>query len=66
MKLSKISRSDFRQRFDATKMNEKGVYPQAWQNNEGEKDYLTENFDDLKRFYSKAAQEGQAIVTYIT
>lgn len=64
--LSMISASDFRQRYDADKLNEKGVYPQAWEDNEDEKDYLADNFEDLKTFYSKAAEEGQAIVAYIT
>lgn len=63
--LSKISILEFRERYSADKLNDKGVYPQAWEDDEGEKDYLCEYFDNLKAFYAKAAQEGQAIVTYI-
>jgi hypothetical protein len=63
--LSKVSILDFRQKYNAGKMNEKGVYPQAWQDDEDEKDYLCDNFENLKAFYEKASQEGQAIITYI-
>jgi hypothetical protein len=64
--LVNISSDEFRNRYDPVKLKDKGIYPQSWEDDENEKDYLTNYFNDLKTFYSKAAKEGQAIVTYIT
>lgn len=64
--LSVISNSEFRQRYDADRLNGNGVYPQAWANNEDEVSYIADNFEDLKTFYATAAEEGHAIVTYIS
>lgn len=64
--LVNISNDEFRRRYDPEKLKDKGVYPQSWGEDEDEKEYLTNYFNDLKIFYSKAAKEGQAIVTFIT
>ena len=47
-------------------MNEKEVYPSGWQDIDDEKDYLADNFEKLKKFYSQAVQEKQAIITFLT
>jgi hypothetical protein len=64
--LTKISREEFRKNYDHVKMNKQGVYPQAWSDDEDERDYLANYFQDIKAFYAKAVQEGQAIITYIS
>lgn len=63
--LLKISSDDLRKKYDAEKLNENEIYPQAWSDDEGELNYLTENFEELKSFYSDADKGGQAIITYI-
>jgi hypothetical protein len=64
--LAKISRAEFRNKYDHSKMNDNEVYPSGWQDSDDEKDYLADNFEELKKFYSKAVQERQAIITFLT
>jgi hypothetical protein len=47
-------------------MNENGVYPQGWENEKEEEDYLIGYFEELKEFYATAADNGEAIISYIS
>jgi hypothetical protein len=52
--------------FDAAKMNELGIYPNYWEDNEDEVDYLMQHFDSLKAFYAEAAINGEAVISYLS
>jgi hypothetical protein len=64
--LSNISESDFISKYDAGQLNENNVYHESWENGEDDKEYLTTHFQQLKKFYSSAAREQEAIITYVT
>lgn len=64
--LVNITIDELRKKYNAEEMNEKDVYPQGWDNGADEIDYLVDYFVELKDFYTEAANNGEAIVTYIS
>jgi hypothetical protein len=54
-----------RERFDAGRMLELGIYPKVWQH-EAAADYLIEYFETMQEVFAAAAAADQAIVTLIT
>ena len=52
-------------RYNAGRMNEDHVYPEAWEH-PGSREYLLDNYSDLYVFYRKAAEENQAMITYFS
>jgi hypothetical protein len=64
--LSAITPDDLRKKYNAEAMNENGVYPQGWENEKEEEDYLIGYFEELKEFYATAADNGEAIISYIS
>ncbi|MCD0488335.1 YfbM family protein [Pedobacter sp. MC2016-14] len=64
--ISKIEVADLKQKFDPDKMGELGIYPEIWDEGDEAFDYLAEYFVNLKQAYSLAAENGEAIVTYLS
>ncbi|WP_264530055.1 YfbM family protein [Flavobacterium sp. N502540] len=65
-KISEITTDDLRQKYDPQKMQKLEVYPEIWERDVDEAfDYLNEYFKDIQQFYSDAAKNKEAIVTYI-
>lgn len=62
--LEKVSVDDFKDRFDGEQMDEAGIYPEIWQEDDA-LDYACENFMSLKEFYASAAAENKAVITFI-
>ncbi|MFT3823573.1 MAG: YfbM family protein [Chitinophagaceae bacterium] len=63
--LSNISRDEFCSRYAAGTLNELGVYPESWTDEEDILTYLADNFESLKGFYADAASEDEAVISYI-
>lgn len=63
--ISKISTQDFKKNFDAKKMEELEVYPTIWDEGDEAFVFLSEYFKTLQKAYSDAAQNNQAIITFI-
>lgn len=63
--LSMASEADLRKFFDSAEMNKAGVYPEPWQNNDDEIDWLIQYYNRIKEFYIQAANQKQAIIVYI-
>lgn len=55
-----------RARFDPQAMAAADIYPAIWTNGTDEFDYLMSHFTELRRFYSLAAANGQAVLVAIT
>lgn len=64
--LSKISSKDLEANYDASKMNELGLYPNSWEKLQDEMDYIGNHFESLKKFYATAAINGQAVICYLS
>lgn len=64
-KLSQIDTEHLLARFDADRMNAEGIYP-TWSGGEEDREYIAENFTEVKRLYAEAAANSQAIVSYLS
>jgi len=63
--LGKISEADFRAKFDPTALSEADIYPQIWDEGDDALNYVTDNFLEVKRFYSAAAEKDLAVILFI-
>jgi hypothetical protein len=65
--LSTVTHDTLRQRYDAAAMNEAGVYPGRWDNGHRSDsvDWLLQPFDELLKFYQRAAGRGNAVLKYL-
>jgi len=64
--LSKISSKDLVANYNADKMNQLGLYPNSWGEPEEEMNYIGRHFENLKLFFSTAANNGQAVICYLS
>lgn len=63
--IAAITVDELMQRYDAAKMMDLGVYPQIWDEDGEAMDYLSEYFTSVQQFYSNAARNQDAIITFI-
>lgn len=63
--ISKITLEELRERYDAEKMEQLGIYPNIWDDNEESVDYLLDSYNDVLEVYSEAVKNNQAIITFI-
>lgn len=64
IELKKFTRKYLQQKYDGKKMNEAGIYPQIWDEEES-LEYALDNFELLKEFYQTAERENKAVITFI-
>ena len=64
--LKDISPAKLLSKYNAQEFNQKNVYPNAWEDSEDHRDFIAEKFTQLKEFYSAAAMEGDAIITFVS
>ncbi len=62
--LQVITEESIKENYDGKKMNQDGVYPEVWEEEES-MNYLIENFNLLKDFYTKAANENEAVIVFV-
>ena len=63
--IAAITVDDLKQRSDAAQMMELGVYPEIWEDDDEAFDYLSGYFTSVQQFYSDAASNQQAIITFV-
>jgi hypothetical protein len=64
--LAKFRVEDLKEKFNTEKMMELGVYPEIWDEGDQAFDYLSEHFLILQQFYSTAAANNEAVITYLS
>jgi hypothetical protein len=64
--LDGISAADFRARFDAAALSEAEVYPQIWDEGDDALDYVADYFEEARHFYKSAAEQGHAVIQFIS
>ncbi len=64
--LSAISRDEFCSRYAVEKLNEQSIYPEGWTDEEDLLTYIADNFESLKGFYADAANEDEAVISYLS
>jgi hypothetical protein len=62
--LSGISIPQLKANYDSAKMNELELYPNNW--DDEDINFLLPYFEQLKKFYAKAAANNQAVITYLS
>jgi hypothetical protein len=62
--LNGISADELKAKYDGKIMNELGIYPEVWDNNES-LEYLIDNYTSLKDFYYHAVKDSQAVIIFI-
>lgn len=63
--IAAITVDDLKQRYDAAQMMELGVYPEIWEDDDEAFDYISGYFTSVQQFYSDAARNQQAIITFV-
>lgn len=64
--IRQVSETDFRAKFDPAALSSADIYPQIWDEGDDALDYVAENFLETKRFYQTAAEQGLAVVLFIS
>ena len=65
--ISVIKPEDLLENFNADKMNEQGVYPSSWnEDDEEDRDYLIDAFREIQKFYASAVESKQGIVSILS
>ena len=62
-RVKSIDRATFLQNYDAAAMNEAGVYPGGW--TDEDRDFLYEAFETLQNAFADAAKNGDAMTAYL-
>lgn len=68
--LATISQADFSSKYDAIELNDNGIYPEVWQNdNSTDQAYnlqhILEDFQELKKIIKQANAENDYIVVFV-
>lgn len=63
--ISQITPEELRGRYDAEKMEELGIYPNIWDDDQESLNYLLDSYNDVLEVYSEAVKNNQAIITFI-
>jgi len=63
--ISVLTEEDLKQRFDPDKMTSLGIYPEIWDEGNEAFEYLAENFVTVQKTYQKAAENSEAIITFL-
>lgn len=61
-----LTKDELSANFDPSRMAEEGIYPDIWEDDENALEYLLDYLDDLKNFYKKAVENGEAVVMFLS
>lgn len=64
--LDKINADELRARYNPADMEEKDIYPSVWEDDEDIVTYLLNNFESVRALYADAAQNGEAVVMFVS
>ncbi|MFC1750913.1 YfbM family protein [Pseudomonadota bacterium] len=62
--LSGVDSTFIQENYNAERLEKKEIYPNGWGEAE-DVEYLTGYFEELKKFYSKAANESKVVIQYL-
>lgn len=64
--LAAVSSAVLWSRFDAQRVQDAEIYPTPWGGDEGDREYIEQNFEALKKYFSEAAGSGSALLLYLS
>ena len=62
--INNITDDEIKRRYDGSRMNEMGIYPECW-TDDVSREYLFDNFNSLKNFLTDAANNNQPVIVFI-
>lgn len=63
--ISQITIADLKLKFNPAKMTELDVYPSIWDEDDDAFDYVADGFSTLQNTFKDAAENGEAIITFL-
>jgi hypothetical protein len=64
--LDRISPQELWSRFNPEAVRAAEIYPEAWQGDSGDRDYITDNYDRLRTFFAQAAEKQEVVLLYLS
>lgn len=64
--LDKLDAAELRTRYNPADMEEKDIYPSVWEDDEDIVTYLLNNFESVRALYAEAAQNGEAVIVFVS
>ena len=65
--LQPLTADEVEERFDAQRMTELQIYPDGWSHDpDGEREYLLDFYADLRAFVHRTAEQGHALLVYLS
>lgn len=64
--LDAITREDLEKKYNAEEMTALEVYPSIWEDDKETFTYLADNFESIKALYADAADNGEAVITFLS
>ena len=52
-------------RFDVERVNTAQIYPTPWAGDDGDRDYVTSNYEALRKYFFEAVVSGQGMLLYL-
>ena len=63
--IEQIPAWELREKFDANRMNDEEIYPHGWRDSAEERDYISQHYLALVKFFKDAADANDAIIVYL-
>ena len=64
--LAQVSPDDLWSAFDSQRVKEAEIYPEPWVGDETEQTYIRQNYEALREYFAQAANQGSAMLLYIS
>ena len=64
--LAEVSSQELWSRFNAGQVQAAEIYPQGWNGDDVEREYVQSNFRSLRQLFSRAATSGKAMLLYLS
>jgi hypothetical protein len=63
--IEQIPAWELREKFDANRMNDEEIYPHGWRDSAEERDYISQHYLALVKFFKDAADANDAMIVYL-
>ena len=64
--LASISPTDLWARFNAKETQAAEIYPTPWRGDDGDREYVVQNYESLRKYFSEASTAGNAMLLYLS
>lgn len=64
--LGTITSEKLIERWNQERIDQSDIYPEGWSNSAEDREYISSNYEDLRNFFSEAAENQQAIIIWLS